>query len=400
MTILRRARLSLLLLAAATAGPIAAAPAPSASAPAAASAAEMRRMTRMLDELDRQQLDDMLRKARACARSRDFDCSEKWLDRARKRVHTQSDRDALAEARADLGRERRLLAQEQELARLQREEEARAEREAREREREEWAERQAREEADRQQTRAELFADLGNKMQEIGRVYEESGRQVQQAQALAAQINRDRQDAANREYERKRAEREAEYRRSQDVAAARQRSLDQMREAHEAERQRQDERDRARREAEEKERLAREEKQQQLLAQQQAAEERQRRAAEADAARRAEAEASARADADYLRAVAAGTRLVARKCPGGEGNYFPVGIRPRISPQRVACIDLDYTATCPGSTARSVGRIANFQGLSTDCFMGDALADHPIQPRPACPVEQVSLRVDAITPCR
>lgn len=127
-----------------------------------------------------------------------------------------------------------------------------------------------------------------------------------------------------------------------------------------------------------------------------AAAERARKKAEAEAAKRAEQEAEQRAKDDYLRAVASGTRLRARTCPGGEAQYYVVGVRPKIKPAKVSCVDLHYRAQCAGSATYIDGVGKNFTGIATDCYMGDA---YRIEPKPACPLEQLNVTVREIRGC-
>lgn len=104
-----------------------------------------------------------------------------------------------------------------------------------------------------------------------------------------------------------------------------------------------------------------------------------------------------REQADYLRALESGTKLYARKCPDGEGKYYMVGKRPKIKPEKVGCVDVHFEARCPGSARGSTGVSKNFLGIATDCFMGDTTT---IEPKPACPVDQVSVLVRSIRPCQ
>jgi hypothetical protein len=95
----------------------------------------------------------------------------------------------------------------------------------------------------------------------------------------------------------------------------------------------------------------------------------------------------------YLAAVASGTTLKARRCPGG---YYLVGLRPKIKPEVVPCIDVLYRAQCAGSNGSSDGIGKNFIGIATDCYMGDTFK---VEPTPACPVEDVKVTIRAVTAC-
>ncbi|VVQ20562.1 hypothetical protein [Pseudomonas fluorescens] len=108
-------------------------------------------------------------------------------------------------------------------------------------------------------------------------------------------------------------------------------------------------------------------------------------------------EAEASAKRNYLAQLVAGTRLYARTCPSGDGNYFMVGTVPNIKPKPVSCVDVHYEAICEGSSNGSTGVATSFVGAATDCFMGDAVT---IAPKPACPVKQVRVEVRDIRSCR
>lgn len=90
----------------------------------------------------------------------------------------------------------------------------------------------------------------------------------------------------------------------------------------------------------------------------------------------------------YLKKVAKGTRLIAVKCPDGEGKYYATGKRPDIKPEVVSCVDVYFRAYCRGSTQYSEGIARNFIGMS-GCF-GDT---YDINPKPACKVEDVKIDV-------
>jgi len=115
----------------------------------------------------------------------------------------------------------------------------------------------------------------------------------------------------------------------------------------------------------------------------------------------ADGQSAGKADTDpaalaYLQAVMRGTTLTARKCPDGEGKYYVVGKRPKISPEVVPCVDVHFRAQCPGSNAYIDGVAPTFIGVATDCFMGDTAK---IDPTPGCPVDQVRVSVVKVTSC-
>ncbi|MDI1365025.1 MAG: hypothetical protein PSX79_09190, partial [bacterium] len=164
-----------------------------------------------------------------------------------------------------------------------------------------------------------------------------------------------------------------------------------------AQRQREDaakQAQRARDQARDQELLALEQKQKDAAAAASKARKEQAEAARL-AQREAEKAAKEQASLAYLQAVMRGTTLLARKCPGGEGKYYIVGKRPRISPEVEPCIDIEFRAHCPGSNAYTEGSGKNFIGIGTDCFTGDT---YPIDP-PGCPVEQVRVTVTKVTAC-
>ena len=127
-----------------------------------------------------------------------------------------------------------------------------------------------------------------------------------------------------------------------------------------------------------------------------AAAERARKKAEAEAAKKAEQEAEEQAKREYLVALARGTQLKARTCPGGEGQYYVVGLLPKIKPEKVDCVDLHYRARCEGHANYIDGVGKTFLGIATDCFMGDT---YKIEPKPACPLAQLQITVKEIRAC-
>lgn len=98
----------------------------------------------------------------------------------------------------------------------------------------------------------------------------------------------------------------------------------------------------------------------------------------------------------YLQAVMRGTTLAARKCPDGEGKYYVVGKRSKVSPEVVPCVDVHFRVQCAGSNAYIDGVAPTFIGVATDCFMGDTAR---IDPTPGCPVDQVKVSVVKVTSC-
>lgn len=365
-----------------------------------------------LDAGDRQEFDALIRRADGCTKTRDFGCAEAALAKARKFASTAALRSDLQQSQQRLSSEREQLLAEQ---RAEREARERAEREAEERA--ERAERLARRQREAEEAAEERRnAERATQQAILGglNAFQQSLRQSQLASQrtaeLVAQANRERAAAAEREAQRQAdarraaaAEREQAQQRqqAQQLAQARQaeqrdtqRRLEEERQQRE---QAQRERERAEREAaaqREQERLRAEAERQRLAAEAAAQRERERAAREAEKQRLAAAEAQARRD--YLAALASGTRLAARKCPDGEGKYYMVGILAKVSPKPVSCIDVHFKAVCPGNVVGSQGVGRNFLGASTDCFMGDTVA---IEPKPACPVDQVQVQVTEVRAC-
>ena len=116
-------------------------------------------------------------------------------------------------------------------------------------------------------------------------------------------------------------------------------------------------------------------------------------AAEAKARQAAEERDKQEAVRMYLAEVASRTKLQARKCPGG---YYIVGLRPKIKPEAVPCIDVQYRTQCAGSNAFTDGVGKNFIGIATDCYMGDTFK---VEPKPACAVEDVKVTIRSVTAC-
>lgn len=99
----------------------------------------------------------------------------------------------------------------------------------------------------------------------------------------------------------------------------------------------------------------------------------------------------------YLAQIRDKTQLAARTCPGGEGKYYVVGLKPAIKPEVVECLDVSYTASCPGSRQTSSGVIKTFLGASTDCYLGDTAE---IAPQLDCKASEVKVTVRQVTECK
>lgn len=138
--------------------------------------------------------------------------------------------------------------------------------------------------------------------------------------------------------------------------------------------------------------LKEEQRKEQLALKQKEREEKRR---QDEASKLAEQLAAQQAKEQYLRNVAAGTRLVATKCPDGEGKYYATGSRPRIRPEVVSCVDVRFRASCPGGREYSDVTAHNFIGMS-GCF-GDT---YEISPKLSCKVDQVHISVLEAKPCQ
>jgi hypothetical protein len=61
----------------------------------------------------------------------------------------------------------------------------------------------------------------------------------------------------------------------------------------------------------------------------------------------------------YLQSLKRSIRLRAGRCPSSTG-HFVFGERPQVTPQVVACVNVYYTATCPGQTRGWSGVVRKF----------------------------------------
>ena len=105
----------------------------------------------------------------------------------------------------------------------------------------------------------------------------------------------------------------------------------------------------------------------------------------------AEKLAAEQAQKEYLSQMRNSIRLVATKCPDGEGHYYATGSKPKTKGD--GCIDVNFEASCPDNRIISTGIAKNFIGMS-GCF-GDT---YQIEPKPACPIGQVKVRVVDVKP--
>lgn len=355
---------------------------------------EQQHLIDQLDQLDQLELKTEIDRAEACIARRDFSCGEKSLAKAARYAKGARDKAALAQTQASMNAEiERVREEESErVARLERQqrEQERAERRRRVEEAEERR-------AERQANRDAEHAALVNMIGAMGRTQKpndwllaETQRTLAQTPQLIAQAQRERErEAAARQASANQAARERLVARQEAQAAAEQRaSADAARSLENAQRARREQEEARAREQREAER-AREEAADRA--------QRERERAELAAKKRQEAQDEAKAASDYLAALTRSTRLLARKCPDGEGRYYIVGKRPNIKPEAVGCVDVHYRAQCVNSTSFTDGVGANFVGMGTDCFTGDT---YPIEPKPACKVEEVQVTVRSFAACR
>lgn len=361
---------------------------------AASLPAQGQSMTDAFDKLDSDEFRQELDRARRCASAGDFICSDRSFAAASRLAATPQDKAALQQAithAAGKKQDAANIVNEQEELSAQQAQESRA------RQRQQRVAAQAR---TREKERAEAEEE-----QRAAQARTAGVEQILQSQArVATEISR-----ANREIQAARAVDQAEQ-------AARRRAAEQERQANARERDRVKDQQLAnaseqtaqRRQEEQRERAAAQRRadaeaqtrRDQLLAQQRAEHEeelRQKRAAErAEREAKVAAERAAEQEAKkrYLVEMIRGIRLKATKCPDGAGHYYATGSRPNIKPETVSCIDVRYEARCVTSNAVSRGVAQNYIGMS-GCF-GDT---YQIEPKPACAVGEVEIKVTDVQPC-
>jgi hypothetical protein len=241
----------------------------------------------------------------------------------------------------------------------------------------------------------ELLANFQKGLNNISAESAATTRQTLQLYGQAQQNQRDRDSARQKEADDARAAQNERIRlQNQRIAQQdqdRANQYDQTRRQGEQDRQReqdlQRERDRQQEQARQKERA---QQQEQVRQQEQA-----RKKAEAEAAKLAEERALQQSKSQYLRAVAAGSRFQATYCTGGEGKYYALGNRPRISPEVVGCVDVTLRVYCAGSGQSTTMVAHNFIG-GGGCFSGDP---YEIDPKPNCKLEEVRIEVVEARSC-
>lgn len=95
----------------------------------------------------------------------------------------------------------------------------------------------------------------------------------------------------------------------------------------------------------------------------------------------------------YLMTMMYGIRLAATTCPDGQGHYYVTGVMPKQAPKGEACFDVHYEAMCPPNQKVITGVVKNFTGMG-GCS-GNA---NQIEPKPACDVRKVIIRVTGLRP--
>lgn len=368
-----------------------------------------------LDQLEHMDFMDANRDANYCISVRNFNCAEGKIAEAEKSINNQLDKNLLRITQQMLAAEKQAVADEEEAERQwQLAEERRVEQERQARIDEERAqERREQAAAEHRQNMAAaamLGAIIGGHGSEASVQYGQAayndvmqnGQLTESSQSVFNQLSQDRIDRHNAEMaeinERKKREREARAAEAVNQERLRQADRESKRQLAQAESSRQ-----AKKDAEIL--LAQQESERKRLEDDRLAKaardklERQR-AVEAEAARKkAEKEQEALAqrqnEANYLKAMQSGIHLKARHCPDGEGKHYIVGLRPKVSPEVVGCIDVYYIESCPGSAGDATGVITNFLGAATDCFMGDAAT---VSPTPSCKPEQATVSVTRVAP--
>jgi len=344
---------------------------------------DMLKISEQLDQLDRMEMQEQLRKADGCIQTRDFTCAEAALLKAKKVAKgntslaewTRTDH-ALSHAKDKVAQERAAaLAAEQ-----QRERERLAAEQERERREEERLAAMERDNA------VAEMPSPGAQIAAFGALVLQNyannsaalrAQQLIQQQANAATRERERAAAAERQQriadERARLTQERASRERRLLAEASAETTRAERAAAEQaaqrERQQRAEETRLRQERETAERLARQEN---------------------------ERAASRRELADFHAGMLRGIRLVATKCPDGAGHYYATGSAPRIKEPVTApaCIDVSHEASCPGNQPPIRGIARNFVGMS-GCF-GDT---YQIDPKPSCEVKDVRVKVTSVESC-
>ncbi|MCE1226337.1 MAG: hypothetical protein LWW87_07610 [Geobacteraceae bacterium] len=415
---------------------------------------EMRTMIDKLDRLDKLDFDASLEKAYSCIRARNFDCVEKQLAKAKKYMHGNSDKQQLLLAKNSLQQEReQVIREREEEERRVREAEERRRREEQKRREEEERERRAEERRIAQNNQKAFINALNQTSRALAQYNQQTQRTYYTPTYQAPEtprVTRDDEYQQQRLKEKHEAEKRKSYEeqqrlkkrlaeqeaskkyassyeppnaRKQYVASSsntttsneRNRLLKQQIEQdvnkkrdellRQQKLQAEQEAARKKKQQEEIQRLREKEQEEIKRAREKELEEIKRKAEqdrkkqEQEQARLAELKkkeqekaAEEKAKQDYLKTVSAGVRLKAINC---FGKSYVSGTMPRIRPEKVACVDVLFRATCPGSVTGSTGRAKNFVGLS-GCY-GDT---YDIQPALPCKAEEIRVSVTDVVPCR
>lgn len=369
-----------------------------------------------LDEQDLQEFNIRIDRANACAKSHNFTCAAQQLSQAKNYVNGVRDQNTLQKTMDSVELQRQLAIRddakhkyaserlavatnaensENELAESHRNNAAEMARTERQRQRADVV-------REKPQSNSEYYASLGAELQQ--RYAEDAAllnKMHSQTNAAYAETNR-RLAAQATERDRARAERderEADRRRDADRSRANAQRTAQAQGQNEANARNkrdadalraQQEREQKRVDNERRDQEVRDNSERKRVAEAAAAKQK----SETAAAKLAEQQAEKQAREQYLKRVASGTRLVATKCPDGEGKYYATGSRPSIKPEVVGCVDVHFRAYCSGSTQYSNVVAHNFIGMS-GCF-GDT---YDINPKPACKVDQVRIEVVEARAC-
>jgi hypothetical protein len=339
-------------------------------------------MSEALDKLDQDDFAALLGNAKKCLIRRDFNCFESNYNSAKKLASGSGDKAQLSSVLEAAQKEK--IAQAEEARRLREAEEAArlAEAEAR----------RAQDEADSSSTTQALLGSVLQGLNTVAQYQNTLRAQDELTQRLTREAMAQKQARADLAQEQaNESRRRAEYMRQESarVLAATQQAQAAQARQQEAQLQRQAE-DRHRAELRAQEKVA------SLRAEAERAERaRAEKVATAQATSKAESDV-AQARGNYLSQLRSGIRLAARHCPDGEGKYYVVGTRPAIKPEKVSCVNVHYEAFCPGQTKGILGVGKNFTGLSTDCYFGDTYA---IEPKPACPINEVTIEVRDVRAC-
>ena len=381
--------------------------------PALAITEKQQKMIDQLDSLDHMDFIEASNAASSCISSRNFVCANKKIIEASKTMNSAEDKSALNTLKQNLNTEIALVAEEARLRaeedrRLAEEERRIASEEARERRAQEFAEREA--ERNSQPSTASQIAMFGALFNQAYASQLESSRAIRAATEAYAQRARAEQNAQTQRNQERFAQQRAQIqadRRTRELqvrdrilmqAQVRQQGQIKQEQVRQQEQIKQEQIKQAQLRQQEELNQAQVRQQEQIKQAQNRMQEqtqREEKSRQAAASKLAEQQAAKQASEQYLRNVAAGTRLVATKCPDGEGKYYATGSRPKIRPEVVSCVNIRFRASCPGGREYSDVTAHNFIGMS-GCF-GDT---YEISPKLSCQVDQVQISVLDALPCR